>query len=301
MSYRIETGEDLSSAVRRIAAEQIDKALAEIDDRSLDTPDTVHQVRKRMKKLRGLLRIARPGLGGSYKRENVALRDAARRLSELRDSKVLLDTYDDLMGHYADQVNRQAFASVRRELTRQRKHLTTDGAPPEERLAEIRAALVACRERAPRWKLDRPDARTIHAGLKKTYSRARKRLEEASHDPTPERLHQLRKRAKYHGRHCQLLQDAWAGPIKARRREAERLSDLLGDDHDLAVLCDTVVAAPDDFGEPADTEALLGLAARRRRALQGEALPLAGRLFFESPSDAADRLAGYWKAAAAAN
>ena len=74
----IRRSESLQNATRRVAREQLSKAIREIEDRTLDTDSTVHQVRKRIKKLRGLLRIVRPGLGKVYKRENDSLRDAAR-------------------------------------------------------------------------------------------------------------------------------------------------------------------------------------------------------------------------------
>ena len=49
---------------------------------------TVHDVRKRCKKVRGLLRLVRPGLGPDYRRANADVRDAARELSSLRDAHV---------------------------------------------------------------------------------------------------------------------------------------------------------------------------------------------------------------------
>ena len=77
MAYRIRTkDDDVEQAVRRIACEQIDRALAEIDDDGLDFARKVHQVRKRCKKLRGLVRLVRPALD-AYGRENAAFRDAA--------------------------------------------------------------------------------------------------------------------------------------------------------------------------------------------------------------------------------
>ncbi|MEZ4569166.1 MAG: hypothetical protein R2849_02320 [Thermomicrobiales bacterium] len=62
MAYRLEPDEALDVGVRRIATEQVEKALAELDDSDLDRHATVHQVRKRCKKIRGLLRLVRPGL-----------------------------------------------------------------------------------------------------------------------------------------------------------------------------------------------------------------------------------------------
>jgi len=61
MPYLILADEVLEDALRRIAVEQIDRAVAEIDDAALPDDATVHQVRKRCKKGRGLVFIAEPG------------------------------------------------------------------------------------------------------------------------------------------------------------------------------------------------------------------------------------------------
>ncbi|QDS90013.1 CHAD domain protein [Rosistilla ulvae] len=117
MGYRIERNETINDGVRRIATEQIEKAIGELGDNRLDPPTQVHQVRKRCKKLRGLLRLLRPGFEATYDKRNRWCRDTARLLSGARDAKVLLDTYDDLMEHYNDPVDRHAFGSIRRRLT----------------------------------------------------------------------------------------------------------------------------------------------------------------------------------------
>lgn len=61
MAYALAQDDDtVEAGMRRIAAEQIERAIAEIDDTGLDRHETVHQVRKRCKKVRGLVRLVRP-------------------------------------------------------------------------------------------------------------------------------------------------------------------------------------------------------------------------------------------------
>jgi len=96
MGYRFERDATVQKDLRRIAIAQIDGAVASIDDHGLASGVVVHEVRKSCKKLRGLLRIVRPGFDG-YARENGAFRDMAAALSPLRDAAVLIETYDALM------------------------------------------------------------------------------------------------------------------------------------------------------------------------------------------------------------
>jgi len=74
MSYRIEADESLEEGVRRVADEQIEKALDSLDlDASESTEkagEAIHDARKRMKKTRSLLRLARAPLGDVRVAEN---------------------------------------------------------------------------------------------------------------------------------------------------------------------------------------------------------------------------------------
>ena len=133
---------------------------------------------------------------------------------------------------------------------------------------------------------------------KRQYKRGRAALAAVEKSPSVERLHDLRKRVKdlwYHGR---LLEEAWPRVVKAQSKAAHGLSDLLGDDHDLAVLAERVErgVATD---APIDDDAVLGLIARRRAELQAEAVPIARRLYAEPPTAFRGRLREYVRAAGA--
>jgi hypothetical protein len=78
-------------------------------------------------------------------------------------------------------------------------------------------------------------------------------------------------------------------------READRMGDLLGDDHDLAVLRRMLTDDPGRFGDEGDREVLLALIDRRRAELEQEAMVLGRRFSQDSPGDFTRRLRGYWK------
>jgi CHAD domain-containing protein len=293
MAYRLKVSKPLTKAVRRVAREQVDRALGEIEDRELDRRTTVHQVRKRCKKLRGLLRLVRPGLGATYAAENAAFRDAARQLSELRDAEVLRETYDWLLDHYAAQVDRPTLSPIRRQLTRRLEQRTVAG-EVDSALEQVAAALRAARERIGSWKVDADDpAAVVAAGLERTYRRGRKGMARAYDKPEPERFHEWRKRAKYHWYHLRLLKEAWPQVITAYSDQADELSDLLGDAHDLAVLRATLLDDPESFAAQASVDTVAGLAERRRRELEELARPLGQRIYAAKPS-CCGRSVGTW-------
>jgi len=81
MGYKIKRKESIRNAVRRVADEQIGKGIAELDDDALPDPEKVHQLRKRCKKLRGLVRLVRPVAEDLYQLDRSA---ASALIDELK-------------------------------------------------------------------------------------------------------------------------------------------------------------------------------------------------------------------------
>lgn len=295
MAYQIQCRESIVEGVRRIAGEQLGKAIDELDDPNLARPETVHQVRKRCKKLRGLIRLVRPSFDG-YKFENQQFRDAARLLSAVRDAQVHAETYDAVMDHFDRQLNRAAFGSIRRELTRRRKKLVRDETDLDLRLDQFRSAITEAMSRTGDWVLKDSGYKAVRDGFAKTYGRAEKALRRCRKSDAVEDFHELRKRAKYHWYHCRLLGDLWPSVLKVRQQHIHQLTDWLGDAHDLAVLADQLEQDRGSFGDAADVEALLGLMGQRRRMLESKSLGLGEKVFAESADAIASRMGVYWKA-----
>ena len=294
MAYRFKHGDkSVEAGLRRIALGEIDRAVAEIDNKRLNLDDTVHQVRMRCKKLRGLICLVRPSFD-DYKQENAAYRDAARKLASVRDAAVMVATYDDLAKNYADEIDRAAFAPIRRHLTLRKKTIAPKPRDIADRLAQFRTDMLAARKRARHWQLNDSGFDAIAGGLHKTYTRAEKALAEAGKHPTTAAFHEWRKRVKYHGYHTRLLAPIWPAPMNAHRNAAERLNELLGWHHDLALFRQAVSDEPDAFGKPKVIEVLLGLVQRRQTAFETEAFALGVRLLAEPADALVARWRAYW-------
>lgn len=295
MAFHIKrSDDDVQSALRRISDSQIGDALDEIASGTLPFDERVHQVRKRCKKMRGLLRLVRPVLP-DYSDENACFRDAARLISGVRDADTLIETYDALTGHFDAQIDRRAFAAIRRRLTEDAKEVRRD---PEvaERLETVRQILIEARRRASEWTLEDTGFCAIGGGAGKTYKRARRCMVEAWNSPGAEEMHQWRKRAKYHWYHARLLREIRPAMMAPHEAAAGELADLLGDHHDLAVLEARLRDAPADFGPNTDLDAFLALLARRKRVLEDRAFELGRLLMAERRKALVKRWKGYWKA-----
>jgi CHAD domain-containing protein len=292
MAYRLLKNEPVDVGIKRIVGEQIDRAIEEIDEEEIDPHETVHQVRKRCKKIRAMLRLVRPAFEQTYDDENAWYRDAARKLSDVRDAQSRIECYDELMEHFHRQVNRQQFASVRGALTRRRNEV----AQIQERLDTLRSEMLEGRNRVAAWPLEGEDFDVLAGGLGKTYRRGRRAMRAAYRDTTPESFHEWRKRTKYHWYHVRVLRDVWSPVMRRHCDEIDRLGGYLGDDHDLAILRQMILSNPREFGDQRDVQALAGLIDRRRTELEANARPLGDRVFAESTRRFVERMRAYWEA-----
>jgi CHAD domain-containing protein len=292
MTFRIDPARPVQKNVRRLARHELDRALAALaDPGELGLEETVHDVRKRCKKLRALIRLAQPGLGREYARANLEVRDAARELSSLRDARALLGTFDALVAAtHADQLPRGSLARVRAGLVLRARE--AEGADAGVLLGRASQRLQVVRDRLGRWSLD-DDVSILLEGLAENHHRGRRAFRRCREELTDEALHEWRKRAKYEWHHAQLLQPIAPSALGPQEERLKDLSDGLGDDHDLAVLRATILAEPGRFGADDAATALIDAV---RADLQDRCLRLGARLYAESSRAFGRRVGCYWTA-----
>jgi CHAD domain-containing protein len=285
----------LAAGLTRVAAERAEKALERLRGSSAadtETADAVHGARKDMKKLRTVLRLLRDELGAKRcKKENARFRDAARSLSETRDAEVNLETLDALGEHEA-ALPEEALESWRKILDRDRE-AATNAARDEPAVAEAIALIEAGLEAIRGWELEGDSWKLIDSSLIRTYRRGRRAMKAAAKRRGEADFHEWRKRAKDLWYELRLLSGSWPGPLEATADEAHKLTELLGDHHDLAVLREDLRQR--NLGEE-DTVALEAAIGRRQEELAAKAFPLGRRLYAEKPKDFSRRLRRYWRA-----
>jgi CHAD domain-containing protein len=322
--------EPLAYGLRRMALGQVDLALAMLGDASGagGAPDerAVHETRKAIKRLRALLRMLRQELGErSFQRENATLRELADQLAGARDAAVMLATLDALLAREERRLGRRhGVLALRRRLadeSARMRRLTL--ADPTAR-AEVLGELHALRWRIAAWSLPAsPGMRLVDADLERLYrqGRARRRRVLRGKGERTLAMHRWRKRVKDLRYAAEMLErrgDRGVGRSgrsrKARRaggasrqdrslRElatrADDLGELLGEEHDLAVLAQHLRAGARGSGRrhgragdgtdalwhtgPGTRKALLKLIAKRRRKLRRRALRKGERLYGQRP------------------
>lgn len=304
--------ETLPSSMQQIVLGQHRRIVKGLDPRHEDSDAGVHSARKAMKRIRALMRMVRDEVGhAAYRSENVVLRDTARLLAPVRDSYVMLETLDGLREAYREQLAPGAFATTQRHLFTRYRSARQEVLGDDALMTHVRVTLGAARTRLSRWDASaeeapasrlaargmRDDFDVIAPGIRRVYRRGLRGMERAYDEGTPEAFHEWRKRAKYLRYQLEALQPVWPEVIGAHARALDELGELLGNEHDLAVLFDVV---RDDEAATADERertVLLALLYRSRIELQWSARPLAKALYAEQPDQFVSRLGAYYAAA----
>ena len=296
MNFTLNPEEAPADSLRRIAAEQIDGAISQLHRRD-DLNDGIHEARKHFKRVRALLRLARGALPAeTYVSENQYFRDLGRLLSPIRDSAVYIETLDLLRNRYHELVTDETFLRLRKRMVREHRAVLNEFAQDERRQESIIASLRGAQPRVTDWDFQESEFSLFKSGLGRIYGRGRGEKATAFSQPTTESFHAWRKRVKYLWHHLQILQPLWPAQLKVLERYCDCLADKLGEEHDLAVLLETPNVQALLASHSASADLLCSAVSRERERQRRAAIPLAQRLYVESPGRFVDRIEGYWLA-----
>jgi CHAD domain-containing protein len=272
MSYRIKKGEHLATAVARIAAEEIDLAMSELDRR--DHAEAIHNTRKALKRLRALLRSIRVAFPERFRVENRHIAEIGRKISPLRDVQVQLHALNSLgAGGAAGQRTREAL--LRRQSDFCRKI-------PEIR-ENVRKMLRIASENLAKWPLQKVTPEDLAASIQRIYKRGREAFKTARKKNSPENLHEWRKQSKWLGYGLELIEAYLPRKSSKMIKKVEALSEGLGNDHDLFMV-ETALAADKHSREAPGYQSLIRSICARRRKLQKKAFKAGCNIYAEKSS-----------------
>lgn len=286
---RFLAGESLAEGIDRVVAEQFDVALAITTAAPEHQAAAVHSTRKALKRLRAMLRLVRDTISlDCYHTDNQVLKLVAAELGTVRDAWVMADVLDRLLPH--DPRSQPSVAALIERLQDRYRSESLALLENDAQMKSIVEQLEHVRERSKRWSIlagetDTPlphEFSSIAPGLQRVYKRGRRGMRIVANSPTDTLLHVWRKRAKYLRHQVEALNILDPITLERYELELEQLTDLLGDDHDLAVLLARFNNDP-ALIEGIDLEPVLAAIGKSRHDLQCRSIDL-GREFFEDPS-----------------
>lgn len=209
----------------------------------------------------------------------------------------MVDTLKDLAKRYKGRLSPAAFKQFQVALNKRRIKIRESVLNRNHAVRSIISHVRKAEGRTSDWSMTHNGWKAIAPGLRKTYRAARDAMLEAVREDSDEALHEWRKRSKDLRYAIELLSRAWPEALESFSESISHLTDLLGQDHDLAVLQEIV---DHDFADTGSDEAqkslLKALVSQRRSELLDEARELGRKIYAESNQQFLDRVHGYWRA-----
>jgi CHAD domain-containing protein len=286
MSYRIDFDHSLECELRRIAGKQVAAAINLLKDQPKGPHEAVHDARKRLKRVRALYRLIKSHAKDFVDRENQRLTDTADELASLRDVAAVVEAAHYLQSKTVSKAEHQSLQRITRTLEAERDRLYGDTRKMEATIAAAISALEDAKDACSGLKLPserKREAECLASGWQKIDSKARQVLETCVETTESAPFHELRKRSQDRWLQATVLHDLWPAALSAIRNEAKALVDLLGHEHDLAVLSGKIATTADFRNSDEDKEVALLAIVRERQALQRACRDAAKQLFDRKP------------------
>jgi CHAD domain-containing protein len=244
--------------------------------------ERIHGSRQRLKRIRTLLGVVEPVRPSEVAAAKRALRAAARLLAETRDADVVAASARGLR-NLAEPGEDGGLDRVVAELAHQAEEAHDQSA--RERLASERlAAAEAALGRLPGG-LD--GGALFERALARSYRKGRRAMIQAQSSLATPELHRWRKAVKDYWNLVRIGRKRLPRSVRASAAALARLGDLLGLDHDHAVLAERLALSPEP--DPGLMRHL-ALIARERQRLEEEAFRLGTKLYRHKPKKQARRL-----------
>ncbi len=295
MAYQFVRNETIPDNVKRVVREEIGSAITELTEEGMDRNEGVHQARKRFKKIRAVLRMVRKEIGDDlYRKENTVFSGFGRQLSAVRDAEAVIETFDKLSNRFPERLKSNAFAGVRENLEKRRDSIADEQENLSERAADVVAGLWEAHERVASWPITNDSFSVLGTGLQKMYRGGQRNMERAYEDPADEQFHEWRKRVKDLWYHSRLMLDIWPELMTGYTTTLHKLSEYLGDDHDLVVFREILTGQPEIFDTPENVDVITEFVAMRQAELRTNANPLGHLIYAEKAKDFNRRIEKYW-------
>ena len=292
MSYQLDKDIALKKNISDIAAEEIKGCLNSLDN--MGVHEAVHDIRKRLKKLRALARLVRDELGeDTYKKINIYFRDVGRELSDFRDLTAHIETINLLNERYGKYLYVNFFNSITAQFEQQRSEMEKELKDQNFFSDHLPDKLKYAREKLVKWPVKSNDIHIILPSIKRVYKRGKNALENSYANPTDENFHEWRKRVKYLWYQTLLLQETWPQFFQTLETEVHQLADFLGDDHDLMVFKKKINSEVITAKDPQQLELMNALINQCSIHLRNNARTKGELIYAETPSEFAKRIGSY--------
>ena len=284
MSFTLHQRKHIEDELKNTARRQLRRGSEVLKKRDAGTiAASVHEARRSVKKARAVVKTLREAGGDVPRKDRRRLRKASRRLSGLRDSAAIVDTFQRLRKRYPKRLAEHTYGILRRALLDAREQ-GEGSARREGSLDRVANQLNKTRAQAKRWQAPALDLPALIDIVALSYRRSRRAMKRARQTHLSATLHGWRKELKTLWYQLRLVRPLTPGvtPLVA---SVKRLETELGEDHNLVVLAATLRACPELKAMSAEVRQIDALAARMRQVLRTRVFAIGARLHHKRTRD----------------
>ncbi|MES2790156.1 MAG: CHAD domain-containing protein [Planctomycetota bacterium] len=300
MTLRLKPTTAVGPRTQKIVQREIDASLHNLSQDHFDEKqqdDAIHDIRKRLKKVRAVLRLVRAGLHQkTFRREKNCFRETAEPLRDVRDAQVLIETFDKLLRNSNDNLSLRACADFREFLETRKQQICDQFWATSLHRHHVMRHLRHARRYLAAKQLSHLTWPVLRRGLKEVYIAGSQAFSIATTNQTAEHLHDWRKQVKCLWYQLQVLKPVWEKMQDEFGHELDQLAEILGDDHDLAMLHQVVMTEAIAGGHDAELEDLTVVIDRRRSELERAAFDLGRQVYRHRPKVLMQQIDDWWKA-----
>jgi len=296
MSYRLENSETLSFGLKRIVLELIDNSVFNFAKGNGSFNEDVHETRKNFKKIRTVLRLIRSDIGvENFRIENSFYRDSGRILSDLRDSTVLIETFDKLLKNSELEMSSFDFSIFRNFLVEKHKNISASKHKKSEVINSISTDLLLARSRVFDWPISGDNFKIIKKNLQRIYKQGQRDMYAVFNEAIKENVHEWRKRVKNLWYSMRILNNLWPEIMSPLVNLLGNLSDNLGDTNDMFLLKERIIANKSKFKDDQHTRELINFIDRRIIDLLRDARSIGRKVYSEDSKYFVGRMQNYFE------
>ena len=246
----------------------------------------------RLKRVRAMLALVRGAMPEARRRSD-ELKAIADALAPARDPSSMAEAFAAVSAQFGT-LDAPAFSRVESVL-RARADASQHGAIPDSVIASARVSLEAAAASAARWAIHGRGFSVLRDGFERSYRVTRVDRARAFSGDGASR-HAWRVRVKRLADQLWLIRPAWPDVLGAHARDLREVGTALGEDHDLWLLSEALLASPGEFGDERSVRSIARLAIRAGRARVRTARRPARRALAEKPGAFVARAEALWHA-----
>ena len=296
MSYRLENSETLSFGLKRIVLELIDNSVFNFAKGNGSFNEDIHEIRKNFKKIRTVTRLIKSDLEAeSFRIENSFYRDSGRILSDLRDSTVLIYTFEKLLKSSELEMSNFDFSIFKNFLIEKHKNISANKHKKSQVINSLSTDLLLARSRVFDWPISGDNFKIIRKNLQKIYEQGQRFMYAVFSEAIKENVHEWRKSVKDLWYSMRILNNLWPEIMSPLVILLGKLSDTLGDTNDMFLLKERIIANQSKFKDDQHTRELINFIDRRIIDLLRDARSIGRKVYSEDSKYFIGRMQNYFE------